>query len=444
MQFKYILLTVLVTIAAFAGGAYWGEKKLWPYQFMIDQVEMAALKGRIFPPSPVVESSFTTLALSTFLVGTEMSDKRRGGGIYAFDNKVLIMSFRGEFFLYQNVIGMKSVKKLNISIDNGYLEFQDFTAANHLDTKKAAEAFRFTDIVYHREDTPPSLLVSHHQWHKDRECFTLRLSKLDLIPDQLLESVSARAEHWQKIYDTTPCLQMKTKTTSFAGRESGGRMVLENADFVLLSVGDHGFDGWNSNHIHAQDQSSDFGKIIRINLRSGTASHVSIGHRNPQGLLIDKDGIIWSTEHGPQGGDELNIIRQNENYGWPSVTYGSHYGGQRWPLSEYQNRHDEYARPIFAWIPAIGVSNVIQVTGFLPEWDGDLLVSSLKHKTLHRIRYRDERIIFDEAIRIGLRIRDLDQMSDGTIVLWTDETLLVEIIANESAVTNITDSDSMP
>ena len=144
---------------------------------------------------------------------------------------------------------------------------------------------------------------------------------------------------------------MKSKDDPFAGRESGGRIVLEDSNSVCFAIGRHGFDGLNSIQIHSQAKSSTVGKIIRANLISGKANHVSIGNRNSQGLMIDKDGNIWSTEHGPQGGDELNIIRQDVNYGWPFVAFGSQYGEQGWPASEYQNRHDGYARPIFSWAP---------------------------------------------------------------------------------------------
>ena len=427
IRFFHALLVVSIVLSAFGLGAYWSEAKLWPYSLLADQVEKAALKGRIFPLDSDIESSFATLDLSTFLVGPHMHDKRRGGGIHAFGNSVLIMSFRGEFFLYENTGGERSLSRLDIRVDNGYQLFQEYAEVNHLDTKKAAETFRFIDVVHHTDTVTPMLLVSHHQWHQDKNCFTLRLSKLPIPVGQMLTDLSADSEDWQVVYDTQPCLTAKTKSTFFAGRESGGRIVIEDPGVVLFSVGDHGFDGWNSDHAHAQDESSDFGKVIRVDLNTGAASLISVGNRNPQGLLIDKDGTIWSTEHGPQGGDELNLIYQDANYGWPLVTYGSQYGARTWPLSDNQNRHDGFVYPVYAWVPSIGVSNLIQISGFLPEWDGDLLVASLRQKSLHRMRYRDGRMIFDETIRIGARIRDLDQLSDGTIVLWSDSTALIEI-----------------
>ena len=87
------------------------------------------------------------------------------------------------------------------------------------------------------------------------------------------------------------------------------------------------------------------------------------------------------------------------NYGWPYVTYGTDYGQKTSRWSKFQGRHDGYNRPVFAWVPSIATSNLIQVEGFSPEWDGDLLVSSLKQRSLYRIRYRENRVIFVEPIR---------------------------------------------
>jgi hypothetical protein len=434
MKLRLALLIGLIAIGSFGMGAIWAEKKSWPYQWLHEQDALAALMTRIIEPGPVIESLFSQLELKvtnvandSLVVSHEVPFASHGGGIYAYDNNVLIMSVRGQFILYQNVSGERIGQRLNIDIDNGFDSFLDFEAKNNSPMGRAVRDFRFFDLIYDRQSSPPALFVSHHQWHEDKECYTLRLSKLELKPDQLLENVSAKTGDWRTIYDTKPCLGMKAKHDPFAGSISGGRIVLETSNSVLMSIGDHQFDGLNSIHIHAQDPSSDFGKIIRVDLGSGTASHVSLGHRNPQGLLVDTEGTIWSTEHGPRGGDELNIIRQDMNYGWPYVTYGAQYGERRWPLSKSQNRHDGYARPVFAWIPSMPASNLIQIKGFLPEWEGDILVSSLGKKALHRIRYRDGRVIFDEAIRIGHRIRDLDQLADGTIIMWTDDASLIEL-----------------
>ena len=104
---------------------------------------------------------------------------------------------------------------------------------------------------------------------------------------------------------------------------------------------------------------SHIGKLVRIELTSGEVEIIAGGFRNPQGFARDADGKLWETEHGPQGGDELNLVRPGLNYGWPYVTHGIQYGNKIWPYSETQGRHDEFEKPVYAWIPAIGISNLI-------------------------------------------------------------------------------------
>jgi cytochrome c2 len=178
----------------------------------------------------------------------------------------------------------------------------------------------------------------------------------------------------------------------------------------------------DSDETISQDPTADYGKTILVNLESHTASIYSIGHRNAQGLCVDRNGTIWSTEHGPKGGDELNIIRKGKNYGWPVVTYGTDYTQPGWPFNPQQGRHDGFELPAYAWIPAIGVSSIISVQGNLfKNWQGDLLVSSLAARAIYRVRAEQERVTFTEKIEIGWRIRDLLEDADGRLILLTEQ-----------------------
>jgi cytochrome c2 len=154
---------------------------------------------------------------------------------------------------------------------------------------------------------------------------------------------------------------------------------------------------------------------------------VSIGHRNPQGLIVAKDGRTFETEHGPAGGDELNLIVQGADYGWPYVSFGTTYetfdSGR-----EKVGRHDSYRVPLFAWLPTAAVSGLIQIKGFHERWDGDLLVGSLKGLSLFRIRLDGDRVLYAEPIFIGQRIRSIVQLSSGTIMLWTDDSQLLSMV----------------
>ena len=160
---------------------------------------------------------------------------------------------------------------------------------------------------------------------------------------------------------------------------------------------------------------------MRIDLTSGAAEIVAAGLRNPQGLARDAEGNLWETEHGPHGGDELNLLQPGLDYGWPHVTYGLQYRNLNWPFSESQSRHDGYEEPIFTWIPSIAISNLIVVDSQqFPLWQNDLLIASLREQSLFRARIVDGRVSHVEPIKIGLRIRDIAQLPDGRIALWTD------------------------
>ena len=118
----------------------------------------------------------------------------------------------------------------------------------------------------------------------------------------------------------------------FRGEEIGGRLLLLDANTLLLSLGDHGFSGIEGGAAYAQDPQAMYGKTLRIDLRTHAISFNTLGHRNPQGLYAAPDGRIWETEHAARGGDELNLLQPGANYGWPLVTYGTDYGALIWHL----------------------------------------------------------------------------------------------------------------
>jgi cytochrome c2 len=195
--------------------------------------------------------------------------------------------------------------------------------------------------------------------------------------------------------------------------------------FVYLTIGDFECDGTKKGPMYPQNADNEYGKTVQIDPNDWSVTRLSIGHRNPQGIATDDQGRVWLVEHGPTGGDELNLIRQGLNYGWPLVTLGVEGhdpfdDDKRWPLSSRQGRHDNYESPVFAWIPSIGVSNVKQIHDIHPRWDGDLLVSSLQENSLHRLRVVGDHVISEERIPIGARIRYVD-IGKGVIYLLLDD-----------------------
>ena len=177
----------------------------------------------------------------------------------------------------------------------------------------------------------------------------------------------------------------------------------------------------------AQDKSSPYGKILyfdgnSLNLKGGDKNYYNIyssGHRNPQGMTII-DGKIYSVEHGPKGGDEINIIIKNANYGWPKVSLGTRYSGEKINTIE----SNEYKNPIFSFQPSIAPSNIIECPIIIKEkYQGYscMLISSLRAASIFIVLIDNskERVISIEKIEIGMRIRDFF-IDNGELSITTD------------------------
>ena len=212
----------------------------------------------------------------------------------------------------------------------------------------------------------------------------------------------------------------------------GGRMAFLPDGTFLLTIGE-GFEYREK----AQDLTSDLGKIVRLN-QDGTVpqdnpfiGQASVrpeiytwGHRNPQGLVFDaQSGTIYETEHGPRGGDELNIIVAHKNYGWPVITYGMDYSGAY--VSPYTERAG-LEQPVIYWTPSIAPSGLAMYRGDkFPAWKGDLFAGALAFKHLRRIHLDEHGNVLDQEQLLNdlhWRIRDVRAAPDGFIYVCTDET----------------------
>ena len=173
-------------------------------------------------------------------------------------------------------------------------------------------------------------------------------------------------------------------------------------------MGDSSSPDFNNNN--SQNLKSIFGKILFKDFNDNKDYSIfSIGHRNPQGLYVDND-LILSTEHGPKSGDEINNIVFEKNYGWPISSYGESYFDEG-KLS-YKKDHSSHGfkEPIFAFLPAIGISELIKIPDDLtPFWKDNFILSSLNGSSLYRIKFSKklDKIILYEKLYIGERIRDL-------------------------------------
>ncbi|MCR6645550.1 MAG: PQQ-dependent sugar dehydrogenase [Terricaulis sp.] len=267
------------------------------------------------------------------------------------------------------------------------------------------------------------LYVSHHRYRNG--CFELVVSRTRLTRGA--EGLRPANGEWETLYVTDPCIPVKDIGMRFAGHEGGGRLVRLSADTLLLSIGVHQFDGLHAPTQAGQDESNDLGKIIEISLRTGQHRTYARGFRNPQGLLAASDGRVWESEHGPRGGDEINLIRRGANYGWPIVTYGMD-GASPWPFNPNPGQHLGFERPRFSFVPSVGISNLIEPSAEeFPEWSTHILAASLAGNTLFALKTEGDDITYAEPIALGERMRDMIALADGRIAIITDSGVLILI-----------------
>jgi glucose/arabinose dehydrogenase len=219
----------------------------------------------------------------------------------------------------------------------------------------------------------------------------------------------------------------------------GSRLAFDRNGFLFITIGDRQAPptgGLSELEAHpAQDLSNHHGTIVRlhddgrvpadnpfINREGARAEIWSYGHRNPQGLAIHPEtGDVWANEHGPQGGDELNLIRPGANYGWPVIGFGVNYrSGSAIHVGTHRPGMEA---PVHVWVPSIATSGLLVYTGDrFPYWRGNLFVGGMAGEQLARLVLDGQRVVHEETLvrRMG-RIRDVRQGPDGYIYLAIDD-----------------------
>ena len=218
-------------------------------------------------------------------------------------------------------------------------------------------------------------------------------------------------------------LLYKATPNTTKGQHFGSRIAFDDDGYLYFSVGERG-----ERDINPQDITRDGGKIYRLNddgtipsdnpfVNSDGAKTAiySYGHRNPQGLAKHPEtGKIWDNEHGPQGGDEINVIKKGANYGWPVITYGINYSGT--PITD-KTEMEGMEQPIHYWVPSIAPSGMAFITSDnYKGMKGDLLVGSLKFQYLERLVMNGTKVVKREKLLQNLgRVRDVKEGPDGLI-----------------------------
>lgn len=353
-----------------------------------------------------------------------------GGGLTSIGNHVVLLTYDGRTFA---ATPDGTLTKLDVAPpENGLDAYMKASKRPPYDSYTHNFLFvRYNDIAYFEGSAGAGLLVSYTKYHDAKECYTTSIARtLFKGPVTSPDGLKVSKSDWTDIFETAPCLPLKPMWRAIEGHMAGARIAVDaTASKVYLASGDYHWDGVygplspdpQSKTALAQDPSTDYGKVIAIDIATGASTRITLGQRNMQGIAIDRAGEVWTVEHGPRGGDELNHAVSGANYGWPLETYGTAYNGLPWPGTiSPLGRHETYLRPTFSWVPSVGISGLKLIKGFHESWDGDLLAGSLSGRRLVRIRLGEGRVIFEEEIPIGERIRYVHQHTDGSIVLWTD------------------------
>ena len=231
-------------------------------------------------------------------------------------------------------------------------------------------------------------------------------------------------------------LLYKAGPNSTKGQHFGSRITFDSKGYLYFSIGDRGDRDNNP-----QDITKDCGKIYRLNADGSIPSDnpfvntpnakkaiYSYGHRNPQGLVFNpKTGEIWEHEHGPQGGDEVNIIKSGKNYGWPKISYGINYDGTKFTDKTSLPGMEQ---PQHYWDPSIAPSGMTFVSSEkYPNWKGNLMVGSLKFLYLNNCYIKDGKIVKEEQLLKNLgRVRSVVEGPDGYIYVGIENLGIVKII----------------
>jgi glucose/arabinose dehydrogenase len=273
-----------------------------------------------------------------------------------------------------------------------------------------------------------------------------------LIAQFRLENQNNIAEDSQKtIFRSKPCLSWPNAIER-NWSDTAGRLALSKQG-LFISLGLIISDAYSNNYPNPGilnlpknfseiSKTTSFGAVSRIDLQTGKTVVFAKGFRGPQGLYFDSNrNILWASDHGPRGGDELDKVVYQKDFGWPYVSYGRPYeiGNEgKIPTNTFSTKyssHEGFQKPTWVWLPSIAPSQLTSVgfkSNFSKNWNGDLIVSSLKTKSIFRIKLDINAIpIYIEQIEIGHRIRDLE--SNGkSLLMTTDDGYIIELDTSNS------------
>jgi hypothetical protein len=436
---KYFIFSILV-IASFFLGAQFYKQEIWPFGRAYDDTLKKIVKYG-FDYKNIVSEETKVRNLRKFYLDLELNTKKSlkditatkeedvfladglvmskyllepqtfahgiakmtpGSGYLDFyDDKLFILSSRG-ILGYSENLGEKKIEFKQVENNlNSFLNKKQFLKGDEYESR-----FSFKDLTI----IDNSIFISYTEEILS-DCWNTGV---------IFSKINYKKINFMKLFSSTDCVKLNRK---FNAQEAGGRIVGFDNDHILLSIGAY---GRKSGHL-SQDISSVNGKIIKINIQDTSYEIISLGHRNPEGLYYDKtNNFLLETEHGPAGGDEINMIKfdnlplTKKNYGWPLASYGAHYG-KTLAISK-SHKEKGFIEPLKYFVPSIGISEITKVG------KKTYVIASMANKALWFFKLDAKNMITKtKRISIKERIRDL-KFIDKKLFLYLEDTASIGII----------------
>ncbi|MEO1606457.1 MAG: PQQ-dependent sugar dehydrogenase [Pseudomonadota bacterium] len=365
------------------------------------------------------------LKVDTFFLPLDVAGKA-GGITVVGGTSVVVLDRQGTMFLVTD--GMAEPLDVATPDNNMAALRRQFDDGRFGEARIDYEWFRYNDVLHVSDSTGDWLILSYSHWNPEAFCQTSRLARLQLPAGSAPRDWRATAQDWELVKETAPCLPPRETGEALAGLEAGGRLVSLDPGRVAWSSGAYERDDAETapyTQALSQRLDSDYGKVLEVTLETGDTRILARGLRNPQGLTMDRNGQLWVTDHGMRGGDELNRVVEGANFGWPAVTYGTHYNTRPAVNSERHGGHAGYDLPTAVFVPSVAPGSALAVSDFNYAWEGDILIGGF-NGNLYRVHNGERDGMVIEEIPMGdIRLRDMDRLADGRIVIWTDDRRII-------------------
>jgi glucose/arabinose dehydrogenase len=279
------------------------------------------------------------------------------------------------------------------------------------DRREEDSRFAITDIAVLSESAKSArLLISYPRLGAGGSCVEVAVDELNY------DRVKQRARFVANWFVSKPCVPIS------AVQHAAGRFEVIDKNSAYVTIGDLGYT-----EIDDRAKRGDLGSIFKLTAKS--AVRISQGHRNPQGIVMFDKKVLMAAEHGPRGGDEVNVIEEGGDYGWPFVSYGQPYSGGDYVKPGKTGNHDGYVQPITYWVPSIAPTELVQLpTADWGTWGRALVLGTLREEVLVFMKVSSD-LAVTESVQVDMRdrIRDLEVLKNGALLATTDSGKLITV-----------------